>query len=209
MIRVLIADDHRIDREGLQRLLSETPDIRVLAEATTGNDVASALATIPIDVVVLDVSMPGSPFLDTLRMLREQHPTVRVIVLSAHGEEEYAVRAVRAGASAYVTKERSPEELVGAIRVAAQGRRFISASVAELLAADVVRDETLPAHSKLSDREFQVLRLLGSGRGAKDVAATLGLSVKTVSTYRTRLLEKLGLRTTAELIRYAIEHKLI
>jgi DNA-binding NarL/FixJ family response regulator len=208
MIRVLLADDHRIVRDGLRRLLADTADVRAVGEATTGAEVLAQLDRAPADVVVLDVSMPGPGFSETLRTLRERHPSVRVIVLSAFAEQEYAVRALKAGASGYVTKEKSPEELVDAIRAAAAGRRYVSPSVGELLAADAARDATAPAHGKLSDRELEVLRLLGDGRSVKQAGADLGLSAKTVSTYRTRMLEKLGLRTTADLIRYAIEHKL-
>jgi DNA-binding NarL/FixJ family response regulator len=208
VIRVLIADDHRIVREGLRRLLAETPDIRATSEATMGEEVLAALSTQPVDVVLLDIAMPRTSFVETLRSLREQYPKVRVIVLSAHGEAEYAVRAVKAGASAYVTKERSPEELVDAIRLAASGRRFISPTVGELLAADMTGDDSAPRHTRLSEREFQVLRLLGCGRSVKETGVELGLSVKTVSTYRSRVLEKLGLKGTADLIRYSIEHKL-
>ncbi len=208
MIRVLIADDHRIVREGLKRLLAETGDITVAAEATTGEEALTALAATPVDVIVLDVAMPRTSFAQVLGAIRERFAAVRILVLSAHGEEEYAVRALKAGASGYISKERSPEELVGAIRTAAAGRRYISPSVGELLAADAARDASVPAHGRLSDRELEVLRLLGKGRSVKEIGAALGLSVKTVSTYRTRLLEKLALKSTADLIRYAIEQKL-
>ncbi len=208
MIRVVIADDHRIVREGVRRLLGDTGDIRIVGEAVSGQEALRAIEESTADVLLLDVSMPGSNFSDTLRAVRDRHPTLRVIVMSAHAEEEYAVRALKGGAAAYVTKERSPEELIEAIRAAAAGRRFISPSVGELLAAEAARDSKLPAHGRLSDRELDVLRLLASGRSVKEAAAELGLSAKTVSTYRTRLMEKLGLRSTAELIRYALEQKL-
>jgi two-component system, NarL family, invasion response regulator UvrY len=208
VIRVLLADDHRIVREGLRRLLADAPDVQVVGEAMSGAEALAHLEGVATDVVVLDVSMPGAGFSDVLRTMRERHPSVRVIVLSAFAEEEYAVRALKAGASGYVTKERSPEELVSAIRAAAAGRRYVSPSVGELLAAEAARDAAVPARGKLSNRELEVLRLLGAGRSVKEVGADLGISAKTVSTYRTRLLEKLGLTTTADLIRYAIENKL-
>lgn len=195
-------------RDGVRRLLADTADIRVVAEATTGADAVKALDGTPVDIVLLDVSMPQTSFADTVREMRRGHPSVRVVVLSAFAEEEYAVRALKAGAAGYVTKERTPEELVEAIRAAAAGRRFISPSVGELLAAEAAREAFAPARGKLSDRELEVLRLLGGGASVKEVAAQLRLSPKTVSTYRARLLEKLGIRTTADLVRYVIQNRL-
>jgi two-component system, NarL family, invasion response regulator UvrY len=202
MIRVLLADDHTIVRDGVRRLLADTSDIRVVAEASSGLDVLEALNQHAVDVAVVDVSMPRTRFTDLVREMRQSHPSVRVVVLSAHSETEYAVRALRAGASAYVPKERSSEELAAAIRAASRGRRYVSPTVGELLAADVAGDAAQEA--RLSDREAEVLRLIGEGRTVKEIGIQLGLSAKTVSTYRTRLLEKLGLRTTAELIRHAV-----
>lgn len=208
MIRVLLADDHRIVREGVRRLLDDTPDIRVTGEATSGLEALERLDTSAADVVLLDVTMPGAGFTDVLARMRARHPAARVIVLSAHAEQEYAVRALRADAAGYVTKERTPEELVAAIRAAAAGRRYISPSVGELLAAEAAGDAGRPSHGRLSDRELDVLRLLGAGRSVKEISAQLRISSRTVSTYRTRLLVKLGLRTTADLIRYTVEHQL-
>jgi len=208
MIRVLIADDHRIVREGVRRILGDSPDMRIVAEATTGAETLRALEAHPVDVLVLDVAMPQTSFTKLLQDVRSNHPSVRVVVLSAHTEQEYAVRALRGGASGYVTKERSTEDLAEAIRMASTGRRYISASVAELLAADLAGDADRPAHAELSDRELEVLRLLGTGKSVKQIAAGLGLSVKTVSTYRMRLLEKLHLKSTAELIRFALQQNL-
>lgn len=210
MIRVLAVDDHQIVREGVKRLLAESPDIRVIAEARSGAEALARLARETADVVLLDVAMPGTSFVETLRELRERHPKSRVIVLSGHAEEEYAVRALKAGASGYVTKEHSPEELIAAIRKAHAGGTYVSASLAEQLARSVgggVQTDG-PAHEALSDRELEVLRLLGQGRSVKEIAGALDLSSKTVSTYRARMLEKLGLKTTADLIRYAVEHAL-
>lgn len=206
MIRVFVADDHRIVREGIRRLLDDTDDIRVVGEATSGAALLDGLAATAADVVLLDVSMPRTSFAEILRELRGRHPSIRAVVLSAYAEHEYAVRALKGGAFGYVTKERSPEELAEAIRAVAAGRRHISATVGDLLAEDVAGDRT--AHAALSDREDQVLRLLGAGLSVKEAGARLGLSIKTVSTYRSRLLEKLRLRTTAELIRYAVDHHL-
>ena len=212
MIRVLSVDDHRIVREGVKRLLEECSDIRVVAEATSGAGALAQMEQHPADVVLLDVAMPGTSFVQTLRDLRERFPKARVIVLTGHAEEEYAIRALKAGASGYVTKEHSAEELIGAIRKAHAGGTYVSGSLAERLARDVGSGgggrSDGPAHEALSDRELEVLRLLGKGRSVKEIAGDLELSSKTVSTYRTRMLEKLGLKTTADLIRYAVEHRL-
>jgi len=208
MIRVMTVDDHRIVREGVTRLLEETADIRVIAEATSGSGALAALAKQSVDIVLLDVAMPGSSFVEALRDLKEQYPKVRVIVLTGHAEEEYAVRALKAGVAGYVTKEHSSEELIVAIRKAHSGGTYVSAALAERLAREVGGMSAGPAHDALSDREHEVLRLLGQGKSVKEIAGALELSSKTVSTYRTRLLEKLGLKSTADLIRYAVEHRL-
>jgi DNA-binding NarL/FixJ family response regulator len=207
MITVLIADDHHIVRDGLRRLLTASGDIAVVGEVANGDDVLPALRRAPAQVVLLDISMPGIGFLELLRLIGEQHPKTRVLVLSAHAEEDYAARALRAGAAGYVAKEKSPAELVAAVRKAHAGGRYVSATLAERLAADLMAGER-PAHDTLSDREYQVLQLLGAGKSVKEIAAGLTLSPKTVSTYRTRLLEKLQLKTTADLIRYAVQHNL-
>lgn len=207
MIRVLLADDHAIVRDGLTRLLHSTPDIRVSAEVASGDAVVPTVADGGVDVVLLDVSMPGLGFLEVLRQLGERFPRVRTVVLSAHAEGEYAERALRAGATGYVTKERTPTDLLDAIRRAHRGVRFISETLAQQLAARL--SEGSPGdHRILSDREFQVLQLLGRGKSIKEIGAHLSLSPKTISTYRERILEKLRLKTTADLIRYAVQHKL-
>lgn len=207
MIRALVADDHAIVRQGVRRLLEDTGDIRVVGEATSGSDLLTQLRSTATDVVVLDVAMPGARFTEILAGLRREHPSVRVIVLSAHAEREYAVRALKGGASGYVSKDHSAAELTEAIRIAAAGRRYVSPSVGELLADDASLGPGRGPGATLSEREDEVLRLLGRGRTVKEIAAQLELSVKTVSTYRTRLLEKLALRTTAELIRHAVERE--
>lgn len=210
MIRVMTVDDHQIMREGVKRLLAESPDLRVVAESESGPGALAVLAKQPVDIVLLDVAMPGTSFVETLRSLREQFPRTRVIVLTGHAEEEYAVRALKAGASGYVTKEHSSDELISAIRKAYAGGTYVSAELAERLAREVGEGGTAagPKHAALSDREHEVLRLLGQGKSVKEIAGALNLSSKTVSTYRTRLLEKLELTSTAELIRYAVEHDL-
>jgi DNA-binding NarL/FixJ family response regulator len=206
VIRVVIADDHALVRDGIRRMLESTPDIRVVGEAESGDQVLTVVAQERPDVVVLDVAMPGQGFLEILRILREEHQRVHAVVLSAHAEEEYAERALRAGAVGYVTKERTPDDLQEAIRRAARGVRYISETLALHLAAHLTGDVTRPHHESLSDREFQVLQLLGQGKSVKEIGAALELSPKTISTYRERILEKLSLKTTADLIRYAVQH---
>jgi two-component system invasion response regulator UvrY len=209
MIRLLIADDHPVVREGLRRIIEEQPGLIAAGEATTGDDVLEKIRALTIDVLLLDISMPGQGFLDVLRRLREEQPRVRVLVLSMHPEEQYAVRALKAGAAGYLTKDHSPEQLVEAIGKVMRGGRFVSASLAEKLARDLSANADRPIHELLSDREYQVLCLLGSGRSVKEVAARLGLSPKTASTYRARLLEKMRLSTNADLVRYAAQHGLM
>jgi DNA-binding NarL/FixJ family response regulator len=208
MIQVLLADDHAIVREGVKRLLEGTSDIRVCCEASSGDAVVDLVGQAGPDVVVLDISMPGRGFLEILRDLREHHPQVRTVVLSAHAEEEYAERAIKAGAAGYVMKERTPSDLIEAIRRASRGLRYVSESLAQHLVASMTGERDRPAHGVLSDREFEVLQLLGRGRSVKEIAARLALSPKTVSTYRERILQKLELKTTADLIRYAIQQGL-
>jgi two-component system, NarL family, invasion response regulator UvrY len=209
MIRVLIADDHPIVRAGLRRITEDDRGIVVAAEAPTGDEALEALRHHVADVVLLDVSMPGAPFADTLRRLREEHPTVRVLVLSAHPEDQWAVRALRGGASGYLTKDHSPEELLDAIRRVYRGGRYVSPELAEQLASHLGQHFVEAPHEQLSDREFDVLRGLGMGQTVKDVARRLALSPKTVSTYRARLMEKMRLATTADLVRYVAAHGLI
>jgi two-component system, NarL family, invasion response regulator UvrY len=208
MIRILIADDHPIVRAGLRRIAEDDRGISVTAEAPSGDAALVALRQHVADVVLLDVSMPGTPFTETLRLLREEHPTVRVLVLSAHPEDQWAIRALRGGASGYLTKDHSPEQLLDAIRRVHRGGRYVSPTLAERLAAQLGQDFVGAPHEELSDREFDVLRGLGTGRSVKEVAESLGLSPKTVSTYRTRLMEKLGFATNSDLVRYCVEHGL-
>jgi len=209
MIRLAIADDHPIVREGLRRIVSEDPGVAVAGEASSAAELFLLLRSAPVDVVLLDVSMPGSTFIDTLRTLRSEHPSVKVLVLSAYPEDQWALRALQSGASGYLTKDHSPEQLVHAIRRVAGGRRYVSESMADRLAGMAGDGGSRAPHERLSDREFEVLRALGSGMLVKDVAAELGLSAKTVSTYRTRLLEKMGLGSKAELVRYVAVHDLL
>ncbi|HSE50590.1 MAG TPA: response regulator transcription factor [Gemmatimonadales bacterium] len=209
MIRIAIADDHPIVREGLRRIATEADGIAVTGEAATAAALFELLTRVAADVVLLDVSMPGSAFVETLRALREKHPTVRVMVLSVHPEDQWALRALRAGAAGYLTKDHSPEQLVEAIRRVASGGRYVSPALAEKLAASIDNSLAHAPHERLSDREFEVLRSLGSGMAVKDVATQLAVSAKTVSTYRARLLEKMGLSSNADLVKYVIERGLL
>ena len=209
MIRVAIADDHPIVREGLRRIVSEDSGITVTGEASSAVELFRLLAAVPVDVVLLDVSMPGTTFIETLHDLRREHPSVKVLVISAHPEDQWATRSLRAGASGYLTKDHSPEQLVLAIRRVARGGKYVSETMAERLAEMVDNGRARAPHEQLSDREFEVLRALGSGMMVKDVAAQLRLSAKTVSTYRTRLLEKMGLKSKQDLVRYVVTHDLL
>jgi DNA-binding NarL/FixJ family response regulator len=205
VIRLVIADDHALVREGLRSLFEATPDIRVAAEAEDGDSLLQRLRDTPADVVTMDISMPGPGFLDLLARIGRDHPRVRVVVVSMQAEAEYALRAFRAGAMGYVGKDRSSEEVVEAVYRVHRGRKFVSPLLAERL---VGTDAEAGTAAGLSDREFQVLCLLGAGVAPKAVARRLSVSPKTVSTYRARVLEKLGLRTDADLVRYVLEHDL-
>jgi two-component system invasion response regulator UvrY len=209
MLRVLIADDHAVVRQGLRQILGEIPELGTVGEAGNGQDTLDMVRAEPWDVLVLDMSMPGRGGLDILRDVRRERPQTRVLVLSMHPEDQFAVRMLKAGASGYMTKESAPEELVAAVRKIITGGKYVSASLAEKLAFDVDRDNDRPLHESLSDREFQVLRLLASGRTVQQIADELMLSAKTISTYRARVLEKLKMKTNAELIYYAIQNRLV
>jgi DNA-binding NarL/FixJ family response regulator len=209
-IKILIADDHTIVREGLKQILAETPDMVVAGEANTGQQVLDKVWKKDYDVILLDISMPGRSGIDILKQLKSERPKLAVLILSMYSEEQYAMRALRAGASGYMTKESAPDELIEAIRKVSQGRKYISPSLAEKLAFNLeAGDETRLPHENLSDREYQVMCMIASGKIIKEIAEDLSLSVKTVSTYRSRILEKMGLRTNAALTHYAVQNKLI
>jgi len=209
MTRVLLADDHPVVREGVRRILERAPEMEVVGEVGRMDEVLEAAQRLKADVVVLDIGMPGPSYLEVLAALPGTVPATRALMLSAQPEEEYAVRSMRAGALGYLTKDYAPPELLEAVRRVAQGRRYFSAALAERLALGAVGEgETLP-HERLSDREFEVLRLLAGGLSLKEIAARLGVSPKTVSSFRARLLEKTGLKTNADVVRYALEHHLI
>lgn len=208
MIRVLVADDHPIVRRGLAQILEEVSDITPAGEAGTGREVLHALRQNDYDVVVLDISMPESDGLQVLRQLHSLRPDLPILIFTIHAEKQFAVHALRAGAAGYLTKDCDPDDLIAAIRQVARGEKYITASLAVALANQLGDGRGAP-HATLSDREFQVMRLLASGKTVTDIAKELSLSVKTVSTYRARILEKLLLENTADIIRYAIEHGLV
>jgi DNA-binding NarL/FixJ family response regulator len=207
-IRLLIADDHPLFRRGLKNALQETRDITVVAEVDNGDDLLSTLARLPIDVVVLDISMPGRGALEILKHLKAERPKLPILVLSVHPEDQYAARFLRAGAAGYLTKEGAAEDLVRAIHKVAEGGKFASPEMLEKLAFTPQGGDR-PEHETLSDREFQVLCLIASGQSLTEIGETLFISVKTVGTYRTRILEKLQLKSNAEIIHYAILNNLI
>ncbi len=208
MIRVLIADDHPIVREGLRRIAGDQPGIAVVAEAASADLALQRVKDTAIDVMLLDVSMPGPTFIEVLQEVRREHPSIRVLVLSVHPEDQWAVRALRAGAAGYLTKDHSPEQLIEAIRKVYRGGKYVSAALAERLASGLESGSAIAPHESLSDREFEVMQALGTGMSVKDVAGGLKLSPKTVSTYRTRILEKMQMATNADLVRYVSDHGL-
>lgn len=209
MIRILIADDHAIVREGLKQILSDTPDMLVAGEASDGRETLDKIRAEKWDVVLIDISMPLVNGLDVLKQLKSERPKLPVIILSMYPEDLYAVRALRAGASGYLTKHTAPKELVTAIRKVAQGRKYVSPSLAEKLAFDLDAASEKQPHEILSDREFQVMCLLASGKALAEIARDLSLSLQTVSTYRARVLEKMNMKNNADIIRYAIENRLV
>jgi len=209
MIRIVIADDHMIVREGLKQLLANELDLVVVGEARDGHEVQRLARELEFDVLLLDMSMPGKSGMELIKQVKSEKPRSRLLVLSMHQENQYAVRAIKAGASGYLTKDSAFGQLVSAIRKVAAGGAFISADVAEQLALSAAPNaEGLP-HTTLSNREFQVFQLLVSGVAVSEIADRLNLSVKTVSTHKARLMEKMGLDNQADLIRYAIRHRLV
>jgi len=208
MIRILIADDHFIVREGLKQIVSDVPDMMVVDEASDGQEALRKALGGSFDIVILDISMPVKSGLDVLQELKQQKPDANVLILSVHPEEHYAMRVLKAGASGYLTKESAPDELVMAIRRISQGRKYITATLAEKLAGVVERPADVPLHSTLSEREFRVMVMIASGYSIKEISERLFLSIKTVSTYRTRILKKMNFKNNSELIRYSIENGL-
>lgn len=208
MLRVLIADDHPIVRRGIRQILEETRNVQSIDEAETGQDVLEKVKAGRFDIVLLDISMPGMNGIDTLEALKKLKPLLPVLILSMYPEEEYAVRALKAGASGYLTKKSAPDELATAIRKIYRGERYISPTLAELLASNLMDDLERPLHESLSNRELQVMRLIVAGKALKEIAGEMSLSPKTVSTFRSRILQKLNISSNAELIQYAVKNRL-
>ena len=209
MIRVVIADDHTIVREGLKQVLSAAPDLTIVAEAQNGHEVLQRARELEFDVLLLDMSMPGKSGIELIKQVRAEKPKLRILVLSMHQEQQYAVRAIKAGASGYLTKESASAQLVSAIRKVAGGGAFITDAVAQQLALGAMPQTDRPPHQLLSDREFQVFRLLVAGRTVSEIAEQLNLSVKTVSTHKARIMQKMNMSNPTELVRYAMQHALL
>ena len=209
MIRLLVADDHGLVRRGIAQIVSESDDITVAGEASSGEEALELSRTGRFDVVILDIVMPGRGGLDVIRDIRAARPGIKVIILSMYSEEQYAVRSLRDGASAFLTKTSADSELLTAIHAVASGRRYITQEVAERLAYYVESESDLPPHERLAKREYQVFVLIGAGKTVGEIAEELSLSVKTVSTYRARALAKMGMKTNAQLMKYALDHRIL
>ena len=209
MLRILIADDHPVVRQGLRQTIAETSDMVVVDEAGNGWEVLSKVRASSYDVVLLDISMPGRSGLDILKELKDERPGLPVLILSIHPEEQYASRAFKAGASGYLTKESAPDELVAAIRKISTGGKYVSSSLAEILASELGTSNEELSHETLSNREYQVMRMIALGKTITEIAEELSLSVKTVSTYRSRILEKMKMKNNAEITYYAVKNRLV
>ena len=209
MINIVIADDHAIVREGLKRIVSGAEGMQVVDEAKDGNEVMQRVRELNFDVLMLDLSMPGRNGMETIKLVRAEKPSIRILVLSMHQELQYAVRAIKSGASGYLTKESAPESLVLAIRKIASGGAYVSAEVAEQLALHAMPGSAALPHENLTEREFEVMQLLAAGGSVTQIASKLNLSVKTVSTHKANLMQKLALDNASELIRYAMRHGLV
>lgn len=207
--RILLADDHAMFREGVKQLLTNTTEFVVVDEADDAAQVIQKVQQIKCDVVILDISMPGRDGIEVLKQIRKINPALHVLILSMYPEDQYAFRAIKAGASGYLTKNKASSELIEAIRKIALGRKYISADVAEQLAVDLERDADKPLHQRLSDREYQVMSMIASGKTVGQIAGELAISISSVSTLRARILKKFGMKTNAEITRYAIKHDLV
>ena len=208
MINILIVDDHLIVREGIKRIINDTPDIKIVAEASSGQEAMDLICENKYDMILLDISMPGLNGLQTLKLIKKYNNKLSVLMLSMHSEEQYAMRSMKAGASGYMTKDTASNQLVKAIRKINDGRKFISTEVAELLVTDLYHENEKDPHENLSDREFEILKMIAIGLSTKAIAAELIISPKTVSTYRSRILDKLDLHNNSDLIHYVIDYKL-
>jgi DNA-binding NarL/FixJ family response regulator len=209
MIRIVIADDHTIVRQGLRQLLSATDDLSVVGEVQNGQEALQRNRTGDFDVLLLDMSMPGRSGVELIKQLRVENPAIRILVLSMHEEEQYAVRAIRAGAAGYLTKDSASAQLVAAIRKVASGGAYISPAVGEQLALNAMPQTEGPPHDSLSDREFQVFQMLVAGASVSAIAQRLSLSVKTVSTHKAHIMQKMNMSNQSELVRYALTHRLL
>jgi DNA-binding NarL/FixJ family response regulator len=209
MINILIADDHPVVRKGMKQIIEEATDMKITDEASNGAEVLSKISKNDFDIILLDITMPGRSGLEILKEAKKIKPKIPIIVLSIHPEQQYAIRALKAGASGYLTKSSAPEELITAVRIVSEGRKYISPSLAELLASDLIADKEKLPHETLSNREYQIMCLLCSGKRLTDISEELCLSVKTISTYRTRILKKMNMKTNAELTYYAFQNRLV
>ena len=209
MIRILIADDHKLVRKGLSQILLDTPNIEFVDEAGNGKETIDKISKNEYDLVLLDIALPGRSGIDVLKQLKCIKPNLPVLILSMYPEEQYAVRSLRAGASGYLTKESAPEELIDAINRISKGRKYISSTLAERLAFEIEVNSDKALHETLSDREYQVLCMIASGRTVGEIADILSLSVKTISTHRSRILRKMGMKNNSQIIRYAIKLGLV
>jgi two-component system invasion response regulator UvrY len=209
MINILIADDHVIVREGLKQILHNIPDIKVCGETGTGDDALKLIRAGDWGVLLLDIAMPGKNVLDVIKRAKHYAPHVAILILSMYSEDQYAVRTLRAGADGYLTKDAAPDKLVEAIRTVANGRKYISTSMLEKLIVELHVAADKPLHTTLSDREFQVFLALGTGKGLSEIAVDMALSVKTISTYRTRIMTKMKMTNNAEVIHYVLEANLL
>ena len=209
MINILIVDDHVIVREGIKRIINDTKDMKIVAEASSGEEAIDMIRNEKYDLILLDISMPGQNGLQTLKLIKKHDKALPVLMLSMHSEEQYAMRTLKAGASGYMTKDTASSQLVTAIRKITSGKKFLSKEVAELLATTLYHSEDKEPHEYLSDREFEIFKMVASGNKIQDIAKKLSISPKTVSTYRSRILEKLSMQNNADLIHYAIDNNLI
>lgn len=209
MIKILVVDDHTIVRKGIKQILEDNPDIAVVDEASNGQEVMNKVRDNDYHLVILDISLPGRGGLDVLKQLKIIKPELPVLILSMYPEEQYAIRSIRAKASGYLTKESAPDELIDAIRKVADGKKYITSSLAEKLAFEIEVDNKKSVHELLSDREYQVMCMIASGKRIKEISELLSLSVKTVSTYRSRILKKMNMRNSAQITHYAIKSGLV
>ena len=209
MIKILIADDHAVVREGVKHILSEMPDMVIAGEAGKGQEVLEKVGKNEYDLILLDIAMPGRDGLEILKDLKLQKPKLPVLILSMFPEEQYALRALKSGASGYLTKDSIPDELIKAIQKIVRGGKYISSSFSEKMLFSFDSDAEKPLHETLSDREYQVMRMIASGKTLKEIADELALSVKTVSTYKSRILDKTGMKNNVELTHYAVKHRLV